>query len=75
MTKKDFEAIAKILAKHQEKAVDWVGRHKTAHYSILLMAEITNELADYFASKNKAFNRQKFLDAAMGSSQSDRPDD
>jgi len=55
MTKKHYEAIAAILANHGEKchAIQLNGLHK----------QTCSELADYFETDNKNFNRARFLQA------------
>lgn len=57
MTKKHYEAITAILATHGAKchAVQLTGLHK----------QTCSELADYFATDNKNFDRVRFL-AACG---------
>lgn len=49
LSRKHYKAIAKII-------VD-------AGYKWLYRKRISNDMADYFATDNPQFNRQKFLDA------------
>lgn len=54
MTKKHYEAIAKIL--HQSVQYDFEGDYG-------LTTKVVNELADYFEQENPKFNRERFLQA------------
>jgi len=55
VTKKDFKAIAEII------------KNKTSHVNPQLLfiptIDLARKLADYFATQNPRFDRQKFLDA------------
>jgi hypothetical protein len=58
MTKKHYEAIAAILSRYKETPLyekDWSDYRTNEH--------IAHELADYFATDNKNFNRARFLTA------------
>jgi len=62
MTKKNFEAVAKIL---RHNTVD-VSEHSTEHeIGRANQSElILSDLADYFASDNPNFDRARFLKAS-----------
>ena len=53
MTKKHYEAIAKILSHGKDQLTD--------------KAKLTKKLADYFATDNPKFNRDKFIEACKQS--------
>jgi len=55
--KKDFKAIAKII--RDSYNYDWCGREM----SKICFDRTAKRLADYFATQNPLFDRQKFLDA------------
>ena len=59
MTKKHFEMIARRLREH------WDGREDVGHNEIALKVLIS-DLAYDFADTNPNFNRDRFLQAAMG---------
>ena len=52
-TKRDFEAIAAVMAKAFE-------RSKTDEEEAILL-DVSMELADYFAGQNERFKREQFL--------------
>jgi hypothetical protein len=52
LSKKHYEAIAKVLYSASDRSVS-----NTTH------VEITNKLADYFEQDNPKFNRPKFMQA------------
>jgi hypothetical protein len=52
LTKKDFIAIARIVAKCHNKA-----------YGFTATSEFVAKIADYLATKNPAFDRDKFIKA------------
>lgn len=57
VTKKDFKAIAEIIKQAE------IYCHDTGNYGgIANGKKIANDLADYFATQNPRFDRQKFLD-------------
>ncbi len=60
MTKKHFEALARILNRHRvaDAAPGFDEGYDAAAHSI------AEEIADYLGSQNPRFDRQKFLDAA-----------
>lgn len=61
MTKKHFEAIAKILALRagfNESTIEF-----DAGYN-LAVARLANDMADYFETENPLFDRERFLRAA-----------
>jgi hypothetical protein len=51
MTRKDFQAVADILASHRE------------HVSENEFAKLANEFAIFCKTQNRSFNKEKFLDA------------
>jgi hypothetical protein len=53
MSRKNYEAIAAVLAKAYEKSVEAKGE----------IADIAHELADHFVEDNSNFNRERFLEA------------
>lgn len=59
-TRQHYKAIAAIIK-------DCIEKHKSGGFGSLLCDEVrkslTSELADYFASDNPRFDRQKFLEA------------
>ena len=54
MTKKHYEAIAEILFHPNNSTIDYIK---------LASREISEDLADYFATDNPRFNRTRFLTA------------
>ena len=58
MTKKHYEAIAAILKKYY--TCDTTQRNQLAQQGFL---ELSSDIADYFTTDNKLFNREKFLSA------------
>lgn len=54
MTKKHYEAIAKIIQLY--KAIESHSDKRMCYY-------IAHDLADYFQTDNKNFNRERFLEA------------
>lgn len=62
MTKRDYEAIAAIIKERREAA----GKAKSGPTRLTIRftaAAIARLLADYFASANPRFDRNKFLEA------------
>ena len=58
LTKKDFKAIAEIIKKNTHEQFMFGGN------TFWLSKQYTcRDLADYFATQNSRFDRQKFLDA------------
>lgn len=58
MTKTHFEAIARIL----NAQTPW-GDPERDEVAAMTISDIASDLADYFASVNPNFSRQRFLDA------------
>lgn len=54
MTRKHFEAIAAII--------DGISIGQGGH-DVVTLFEVTERLADYFASQNERFDRERFLKA------------
>jgi hypothetical protein len=54
MTKKDFEAVAKMIKEN------WVFSQKRSTY---LLQGVVFKIADYLQTKNKRFDRSKFIKA------------
>lgn len=54
LTKKDFKAVAEIINKHTIEHVSYPGDEIVKH-------GFTNELADYFATQNPRFDRERFM--------------
>ena len=62
LSRKHYEAVAELLAKNArffEGAPDMYGLGKRE-----ALDDVTNDLADYFASENPYFDRERFLKAA-----------
>lgn len=59
LMKKDFKAIAKII----EKDYDCYNGPTGPGMCGEVLKDISEKLADYFATQNPRFNRQKFFDA------------
>ena len=59
LTKKDFKAVAEII----ESLCDWRTTHKHPDSYYYGVRDAVEKLADYFATQNPRFDRQKFLDA------------
>ena len=57
LTKKDFKAVAEIIKDSYN--YDWCGREM----SKVCFNRVAKRFANYFATQNPRFNRQKFLDA------------
>lgn len=57
--KKDFKTIARIIKDN----TDEVHNDNYSHFQILSRNRTAFELADYLATKNPDFDRQKFLNA------------
>ena len=55
MTRKDFEAIAAILAEQHS--------HDSNSHDYLVIYDTANDLADYLATRNPHFDRARFLRA------------
>lgn len=64
MTKKDFEAIARTIASKQPVPLNPGGR-VGAHGEMAraMLYEIACQIADHAATRNKAFDRRRFLKA------------
>lgn len=60
MTKKHFEAIAALLANANLAVVDEAGNPQAAD---IVMRDLCDAMADYFASENPNFSYQIFLTA------------
>lgn len=60
MTKKDFIAIAAILKNGNLAVVD---EHDHPQAADIVMSDVCDAMADYFASENHLFNRKMFLTA------------
>jgi hypothetical protein len=60
MTRKHFEAIAALLNNANLAVVDENGNPQAAD---IVVADLCNATADYFASENPRFDRAKFLTA------------
>ena len=59
VTRKDYKAIAKII----ENLCDWKTTHNHPDSYYYGIRDVTEKLADYFATDNPRFSRQKFLNA------------
>ena len=57
LTRKDFKAVAEIIETERDV---WECKNSTARSAL---AQIARDLADYFATQNPRFDRQKFLNA------------
>lgn len=57
--KKDFKAIAEIIKDNTDEICD----DNHSHFMILPRNRVAFELADYLATQNPRFDRQKFLNA------------
>lgn len=62
MSKRDYEAIAAII-KERREAADKVKSGHIRFTTRFAAAAIARLLADYFASANPRFDRDKFLEA------------
>lgn len=66
MTKRDFAAIAAIVYKADQDSIS-EGVNYGAEVEFHAYREmIRNGLADYFATQNPRFDREKFIDACFG---------
>ena len=60
-TQKHFKAIAKVIADYRPgHRSEW---HLAIHATLEL---VSSDLADYFASQNERFDREKFFAACRG---------
>lgn len=60
MTKKHFEAIARIIKSQRD---DLVSEQPACGDAYNVLIATAANMADYFASENPRFNREKFLTA------------
>jgi hypothetical protein len=63
MTKKHFEAIAKIMKRYYARP-EWYVKYSGNSVQILLN-ELINELADYMQDANPRFDRDRFTKACI----------
>lgn len=57
LTKKHFKAIAEIIRTSRDVIITYTSNKPIAE------CDVAEHLADYFATQNPRFDRQKFLDA------------
>jgi len=65
MTKKDYEAVAQVLATKSELIERTIHAPAVAEAKRALMAEIVDGLAEMFASENPRFSRERFAQACQ----------
>lgn len=65
MTKKDYEAIARVLSLKAELIERTIHAPAVADAKRALLADIVDGLAEMFASENPRFSRERFAQACQ----------